>query len=773
MRGIGGYSLKVLDCTLRDGGYVNNWHFPQRQILKIINTLEESNVEIIELGYLDDKNGKGKDSTLFSSVALVDKILNKSSNTKKVMMINLFDYDVDKLPQQESTKIEGIRLAFHKKDIDSALQVAEKIIALGYQLFFQPMVTKIYSNDEFLSLINKANKLDIYAFYVVDSFGSMTLSEFKNYIYLADRHLNNDISLGYHSHNNMQLAFSNAVDLCNIDITREVIIDSSIYGMGRGAGNLNTELITDYLNTQKHKEYNIVPLLKVIDEILVYYYKKYTWGFSPAQYLSASFNCHPNYASYLVNKKTSHIADISRILEKIPPEKSVSFDREFIENLYQKFLLTNKSTPRGEINIALNKKVLLIASGSSINENLALITNKIESQDYFVIALNHKPPFDCDYYFFSNQQRFDEFKDLMPLQKQVITSNIEHESEIDTVIDLKDIAYTKGKFVANVAILMINYLILKNIKEVEIVGLDGYQAGKNNYAYDETSIVIDEDMLNELNKVVQDALYRLNGFINIELCTPSVYADSISLKVMGVIPARFDSSRFQGKPLCLINNVPMIKRTYDRAKKSKLLDKLVIATDSQKIKNYCEQENIPVVMTSKKHLTGTDRLAEVAQKEVFDFYINIQGDEPVIDYQSIDQIVNDYKENRNTYDIYNLYKKIDNLAEVESQTIIKTVVDKNDNLMYMSRHPITFNQSMNGAIYNKQVCVYGFTKAALNVFSKRKKTHNEQFEDIELLRFLDLGCKVKMSETVFDSIAVDVPSDVKKVENFLNKSNLP
>ena len=193
MRGIGGYSLKILDCTLRDGGYVNNWHFPQRQILKIINTLEESNVEIIELGYLDDK-GKGKDSTLFSSVTSIDKIINKSSNAIKVVMINLFDYDIDKLPQQESTKIQGIRLAFHKKDIDSALQVAEKIISLGYQLFFQPMVTKLYSDDEFLSLIDKANKLDIYAFYVVDSFGSMTLSEFKNYVYLADRYLNSDIS---------------------------------------------------------------------------------------------------------------------------------------------------------------------------------------------------------------------------------------------------------------------------------------------------------------------------------------------------------------------------------------------------------------------------------------------------------------------------------------------------------------------------------------------------------------------------------------------------
>ena len=110
------------------------------------------------------------------------------------------------------------------------------------------------------------------------------------------------------------------------------------------------------------------------------------------------------------------------------------------------------------------------------------------------------------------------------------------------------------------------------------------------------------------------------------------------MKILGIIPARYNSTRFQGKPLSLINNVPMIKRTYDRVKKSELLDKLVVATDNLKIKEYCDKENIPVVMTSDKHLTGTDRIAEVAQKEYYDLYINIQGDEPYINPEQIDQI---------------------------------------------------------------------------------------------------------------------------------------
>jgi CMP-2-keto-3-deoxyoctulosonic acid synthetase len=204
-----------------------------------------------------------------------------------------------------------------------------------------------------------------------------------------------------------------------------------------------------------------------------------------------------------------------------------------------------------------------------------------------------------------------------------------------------------------------------------------------------------------------------------------------------------------------------------------LLDKIIVATDSVKIEQYCKQENIPVVMTSENHLTGTDRLAEIAQKKDFDLYINIQGDEPVIDVKSVEEIVNDYKKHTHAYEVYTLYKKIDDLSEVDSNAIIKVVVSKSNELIYMSRHPIPFNKSKNQVAYNKQVCVYGFTKKALNIFSNRDKTHNEQFEDIELLRFLDLGYKIKMLETTVDSIAVDVPSDVKKVEDFLNKNNLP
>ncbi len=238
-------------------------------------------------------------------------------------------------------------------------------------------------------------------------------------------------------------------------------------------------------------------------------------------------------------------------------------------------------------------------------------------------------------------------------------------------------------------------------------------------------------------------------------------------KILGVIPARYKSTRFEGKPLALIDGIPMIKRTYIQAKKSLLLNDLIVATDDDRIKTYCNSEDIPVIMTSENCLTGTDRLAEVAKQLEYDLYINIQGDEPVIDPDSISQIVNTYNQYGNEYMVYNLYKIITDTTEINSKTIIKVIVNENDDIMYMSRLPIPFSNTKLLPSFRQQIPVYGFTKDALTIFSNHSKTINEQFEDIELLRFIDLGYKIKVQETTVDSIAVDVPSDILKVEIFL------
>lgn len=765
--------IQVLDCTLRDGGYINDWQFSDTQIQNIVTSLQEASIDVIECGYLNEVKGAKKDTTLFDSLQSAEMFCkNLHSDIQKVVMINLGDYDIANLQPKNSCSIDGIRLAFHKKDLQEALDAAKKIVSFGYKLYFQPMITKNYTDLEFLSMIEQVNKIGIYAFYIVDSFGSMTLKEFQRYMVLADHNLDDLIALGYHSHNNMQLAFSNAISMSQSHLNREIIIDASIYGIGRGAGNLNTELITDYLNTTFKKRYNTLPLLEIIDSFLSSLMKQKPWGFSPAQYLSALYNCHPNYATYLINKNTNHIVGIRKVIEKLPDEKKSSYDKDFIEKLYQESLLEMK-TSLLPWSLPRNKKVLLIASGKSVQEYQDMILQKVNDDDYITIALNHKPSFECDYYFFSNPKRFDEFYAQLPASKIVITSNIDTKNRnVSAVIDIRPLVFVEDKFITNVAIVMINYLYQNGFLRVEIVGLDGYKLHSDNYNYKETSVVLDTAALQEENQFLRDALIRLEKKIDIEILTPSVFTKDQKLKIIGVIPARYKSSRFEGKPLCLIKDIPMIKRTYTQASKSKLLDKLVVATDSLKIQEYCQSQNIPVVMTSESCLTGTDRIAEVAQSEFFDLYVNIQGDEPVIDPSSIDEVVAEFKCYGQEYIAYNLYKKIDQTDEIASPTIIKVITNEKDELMYMSRLGIPFNKSDKHAVYKKQVCVYGFTKKALELFASRDKTLNEQYEDIEILRFLDMGYKVKMKETTVDSIAVDVVEDIQKVEAFLDKKGL-
>ena len=241
------------------------------------------------------------------------------------------------------------------------------------------------------------------------------------------------------------------------------------------------------------------------------------------------------------------------------------------------------------------------------------------------------------------------------------------------------------------------------------------------------------------------------------------------VSVLGVIPARYKSTRFEGKPLIEICGIPMIKRTYLQAKKSKLLDELVVATDDKRIFEYCSSENIPVIMTMTTCLTGTDRLAEVANNLDYDFYINIQGDEPVIDPIVITQLINEYKKYGNKYSVYNLYKIITDKNEINNRAIIKVIIKEHDELMYMSRLAVPYSNSELEPQFRQQIPAYGFTKEALKIFSEHKKTINEQYEDIELLRFVDLGYKLKMTETFADSISVDHPEDLKKIEFFLEK----
>ncbi|MGM5483424.1 MAG: aldolase catalytic domain-containing protein [Nanobdellota archaeon] len=517
--------IEVLDCTLRDGGYVNNWEFGKNNIKRVINKLTESDIDIIECGFLNQKKAYKSDKSIFDSIDRFKDFIPKNKNNKKyVCMINFGTYDIEDIPEYDGTSVDGIRVAFHKKDVNEAIEYCRKLSKKGYMLFIQIMVTINYSDMELLHVIKEFNEIKPYAFYMVDSFGMMKQKDLLRMFYLIDNNLNKNINTGYHSHNNMQLSYSNAQALVELNTNRTIVIDSSVFGMGRGAGNLNTELFLGYLNEFHKTKYKIYPLLEIIDEVLNnIYFNKY-WGYSLPHYLSAANNCHPNYATFLADKNTLTVKSISTILEKLPQSKKGNFNKDYAEKLYLEYQKHNindieiieklKSKFKG-------KEVMIIAPGSSLNKYKEKIKEINNRSNIKTICVNFIPKdFNYDYVFVSNEKRFKNILEKNNLEKEkiIITSNIKKDFLKVNYIDLlNNIDYVKD----NSSLMLLNLLKKTNVNKVYLAGLDGYHQVETDYFDKNMNLVTSKEAINKMNLGMTKILKKLN--LNIEFVTPSIY----------------------------------------------------------------------------------------------------------------------------------------------------------------------------------------------------------------------------------------------------------
>ena len=238
-----------------------------------------------------------------------------------------------------------------------------------------------------------------------------------------------------------------------------------------------------------------------------------------------------------------------------------------------------------------------------------------------------------------------------------------------------------------------------------------------------------------------------------------------------IIPARYGSSRLEGKPLISLCGIPMVVRTFQQCIKACPPEKVFVACDDERIKVVCEQYNIQVLMTSSDCLTGTDRVAECAQQLDADVYINIQGDEPVFDPKDLETFINAVQQFPS--EVLNGVCEIKDEELFKSGTIPKAVMRADGRLLYMYRAGIPISKNHEFIKSWRQVCIYAFPKKALEIFKKQKvKTPLEQIEDIEILRFLELGWEVRMIPLSMQSVAVDTPEDIPRVEKVIQERGL-
>ncbi|MBS4197593.1 aldolase catalytic domain-containing protein [Lederbergia citri] len=530
-------NIKLLDCTLRDGGYINNWNFGYRTIKKVIEKLSQSNIDIIECGFIRDQEFNHNRS-VFNDVESIKEFINPKH--KNIFYVGMIDYPyipIDKINNCDGSSIDGIRLTFHENEIEEAMDYGEKLIRKGYKVFIQPVGTTSYNDSNLIKLVQMVNKLNPYAFYLVDTLGVMYKNDLLRMYHLIDNNLNDSISIGFHSHNNLQLSFSNAQELLMLHTKRKLIIDASVFGMGRGAGNLCTELVTQYINNNIEEKYNVVPLLEIVDEHLGEFSYESKWGYSLPYYISAVNNTHPNYASYLINKQTISVKSINTILKLIPLSKKDIFDPILIEDLYinyQHHFVDDTENIEIINNLIGNRKVLIIAPGKTIKTELEKIRTFIHSNDPFVICVNFLPEtLNTNAIFISNEKRFNSLSEFMGEKNNnnislITTSNIPTTNDyFSFVINYSDLLIDNSLISDNSGLMLLNLLNRLSINNVYLAGFDGFHINKmNNYFSNE---MINSSTIEELIKK-NDAIRKHLNFIerkmNIHFITSSIYSDS-------------------------------------------------------------------------------------------------------------------------------------------------------------------------------------------------------------------------------------------------------
>lgn len=524
-------TLKVLDVTLRDGGCVNNFNFGQTYMEKILAAQEASGVDVIELGYIDENKGSEFGRTQYINERVIPNAIlkNKKKDVLYVAMMDYGKYNIDKLRKKTEMDIDGIRMAFHKKNRYDIIKIGRKIIEKGYKFYIQPMITLRYSDAELLELIELVNKElpDASGFYIVDSFGEMRPNDMSRILSLVDHNLISTMTLGFHSHNNLQMSYSNAIAMLQFPTNRDLMLDCSIMGMGKGAGNLNTELLLEHLNLYYGKEYKIAPLLEVIDKVINQLHSEFYWGYAPEYYLSATNQCTPSYASHFYNKHMLPIDQVGELLGMIAEEKKISFDKEYAEELYR---LYNESKAVDDKMVVeelkkelQDKRVLLIAPGKSITHYMDKIKLVSEEDDVITIGLN--TVLDINNFLLTTRKDIYDFAIAKGLQI-LVCSNVSKGGRGNVkILNYANWIEVDERTHDSSSVIALNLLKACNVKKVFLAGFDGFVENINeNYFDPNMRHPVNAEQAERRNQYYKALIARTRkeGVV-IEFITPSKY----------------------------------------------------------------------------------------------------------------------------------------------------------------------------------------------------------------------------------------------------------
>lgn len=526
--------IQLLDCTLRDGGYINDWEFGHDNLVSVFERVVSANVDIIEVGFLDERRVFDRNRSIMPDTASVEKIYG-NLDRNKTMVVGMIDYGTCSLKQIQPCSesfLDGIRVIFKKHIRKEAVEFCGELVKLGYKVFVQAVSITSYTDKELLDLIELTNGIEPYALSMVDTYGLLHQDTLMHYAELIDHNLKPEIGMGYHSHNNFQLGYANCIEMLAKKTRRRMVVDATIYGMGKSAGNTPIELLAMHLNEHYDKHYDISQILEAVDANIMDIYKVSPWGYNMFYYIAASNDCHPNYVSYLMNKRTLSVKSINEILDKLDGEKKLLYDETYIEQLYIEYQTIEVDDQKDieELTSAMaGRNILLVGPGNKIMAQKERVEAYVREHDPIVISVNFisnvvRP----NYIFLSNAKRYVQLATALSDQKdefQVIaTSNVtKTNGKFDYTLKYSSLLDLEAKIVDNSFIMLLKVMIRLGVRQVALCGFDGYVGEDVNYVNSNMEYHFDREQAEELNHYVSKVLNAMEKDLQFTFITDSLY----------------------------------------------------------------------------------------------------------------------------------------------------------------------------------------------------------------------------------------------------------
>lgn len=530
--------VQILDCTLRDGAYIVDAKFGTPAMKGIIKRMQDANIEIVECGWLKDQSHEEGTSFFHVPGDVEPYILEKKAGCIYAVMIDWDRYNLDNLPVCNHKTIDAIRVVFPHGKHREGIEVGKQIKKKGYEVFYQVANTLAYSDSELRDLVAAINETNARAISIVDTFGAMYPSDLERIMCVLNEELRDDIAIGFHSHNNQQLSFALSIHFIEQMLAksgRDIMVDASLCGMGRGAGNATTELIANYLNHNQLGQYDMDMIMDAIDTYMESFQEKYSWGYSTPYCIAGMYCCHVNNIAYLIKNHRTSAKDMRNIIESLSPEERKKYDYDLLE---QKYIENQNRQVDDELvleqlrHVMNGRKVLLIAPGKSVNEQKEAIWSYIRTNNPIIIDVNavtmHYP---VDYLFLINKARYDYAKDayaaLFHNVKKILLSNINSDAENnEMIIKFDRVMKTGWEHFDNAVIYCLRLLALLGAQDIAIAGFDKFEDGYNASYADEALPAIRsdysaEEINKELKQMFDEFCLTYGQKINLEFVTRS------------------------------------------------------------------------------------------------------------------------------------------------------------------------------------------------------------------------------------------------------------